>query len=102
MVILSQNPPRTKTSEFDFSDSDTKIRLIRYKNFFVMTNSCRIKAIKGIENLPIKERFGIDDWAKWIKLKDCLTQEQVEELWLTTTNDPDFVLSGEDLKLFIF
>lgn len=102
MVLINQQVEKRQICQLDFQQADTEIRLFNYSGFIVLSNGCRIKAIKGIETFPIKERFGIDAWAKWLKLKDCLTQDQIEELWLNYKHDSDFVLSKEELGMFIF
>lgn len=104
MVLLQQNVTK-KINEFNFLNPGSaleEIKLFHHREFIILSNGCRIRAIKASQTLPIMERFGIDNWARRIKLKDCLTQEQIEELWLSCNHDIDFVLSVEELNLFIF
>lgn len=102
MVLLNPRAEIEEICELDFQQSDGEIKLFYHKGFIVLSNGWRIRAIKGIETFPIKERFGIDSWAKWVKLKDCLTQAQIEELWLIYNHDSDFILTKEDLFMFVF
>ena len=101
MVLLKENLDQEK-SEVDFSQADTEIKVFTHNGFIILSNGCRLRAIKAIETLPIKEKFGIDSWAKWLPLKDVLTAEQLEELWLNYKHETDFALSKEDLRMFIF
>ncbi len=76
--------------DFNFTQKDTQIKIIQRNGWLILTNSCRIKAINGVETLLIKERFGID---KWAILRDTITPEQVEELWFSSWHDPEFTVN---------
>lgn len=85
--------------KLNYLKSQEKITINQLRGFLVLSNGFRIKAIDARKTLEIKEHFAID---KWAKLKDSITPEQLEELWLISNHDSDFVLATEELKLFVF
>ena len=66
--------------DFDFNQQDTEITMANRNGHIILSNGCRVKIVDGRETLPIKERFGID---KWARLANSLNQEQINQLWFS-------------------
>lgn len=60
--------------DFDFSETDIKIKIAQLGGLLILSNGSRVKVIDARETPYIKERFGID---KFLKLQ----QSQLQELW---------------------
>lgn len=60
--------------DFDFTETDIKIKIAQFGGVLILSNGSRIKVIDAREIPYIKEKFGIE---KFLNVQ----QSQLQELW---------------------